>query len=258
MPLSRFLRLLDVQARLSLKADASRYFLGYIWWILEPLLFVLVFYLVFGVILDSRGMEFVVFLMCGKLPFIWFSKTVMQASQSIITNAGLIGRMDLPKALFPLTAAHEGLYRQAAVFALLLVVVVGAGYTPGLQWIWLIPLIATNYLIILAAGLVGAFLVPLFRDLVMFIAMAMTLLLFISGIFWDVRALGDPAMTELILTLNPLAFILDGYRQVLMHGEAPALPHLLALVVIFGALFAAMLYLLHRYSRFLALRALTA
>jgi lipopolysaccharide transport system permease protein len=73
MRFPQYIRLIDVQARMALRADASRYFFGYIWWLLEPLLFVGVFYVVFDIILDSRRSDFLVFFMCGKLAFIWFS-----------------------------------------------------------------------------------------------------------------------------------------------------------------------------------------
>ena len=52
MSLSQYFRLIDTMARMALRADASKYFLGYIWWVLEPLLFVGVVYVVFNVILD--------------------------------------------------------------------------------------------------------------------------------------------------------------------------------------------------------------
>ena len=75
--------LVDQMARMALKADAARYYLGYVWWLLEPLLFVAVFYVVFQVILGTRTENFLVFLICGKFTFIWFSKSVTQASRSI-------------------------------------------------------------------------------------------------------------------------------------------------------------------------------
>ena len=70
-------------ARMALRADASRLFLGYIWWVLEPLLWVGVFYVVFVIILGTREGDFLPFLMVGKLSFVWFSKSVTQASNSI-------------------------------------------------------------------------------------------------------------------------------------------------------------------------------
>ena len=103
MTLSQYFRLIDVQARMLLKADASKMTLGYLWWFLEPLMWVGVFYVVFDLILDSRrGGDFIVFLACGKFAFIWFSKTVIQGSNSIVLSQGLVGKINVPKTIFPM------------------------------------------------------------------------------------------------------------------------------------------------------------
>jgi lipopolysaccharide transport system permease protein len=253
-----FLTLVDTMARMSLKADAARYFFGYIWWILEPLLYVAVFYVVFEVILDNRREDFLAFLMCGKLTFIWFSKSVTQASRSIVAGKGLIGRVDIPKSLFPLATIQEGLYKQASVFLLLFAVLLGRGYGVDGSWLWLLPLVLVNYLMILACSLFGAFLVCLAFDFSMLISLGMIFLLFTSGIFWDVRDLPDPAMTEQVLALNPVAFLIDGYRQVLLEHTAPALGHLAAVGAGAALLTVLGFLLLARSSRYLALKAITA
>jgi lipopolysaccharide transport system permease protein len=258
MSLAQYFRLLDIQARLALKADASRYFLGYIWWLLEPMLYVAVFYLVFNVILSSRHPDFLVFLMCGKLPFVWFSKTINQAANSIVGNAGLIGRIHIPKSLFPMAIVQESLYKQATVFALLAAILLLFGYSPSLTWAWIIPVILVNLLLIVAGSLLGAILVCFARDFSMIISLGMIFMLFISGIFWDVRLLDDPAMTDMVLTVNPLAFLLDAYRQVLMHGVRPDPGHLFLLGLLFAAAIVLLLWYMRRASQSLARRALTA
>ena len=243
---------------MALKADASRYFLGYIWWILEPLLFVGVFYVVFNFILDSGRADFLVFLMCGKLPFVWFSKSVAQASNSIVANAGLIGRIDIPKSLFPMAIIQEGLYKQAAVFALLIAVLLVYGYQPSLSWLWLLPIIFVNFLMLVGCAFLGSILVCFMRDFSVLISLGMIFLMFTSGIFWDVRALADPSMINLILVLNPMAFILDAYRQVLMENVAPDIIHLTIVAIVSALLVWVMNWLLNRSSKWLALKALTA
>ena len=258
MTLTQYFSLVDVQARMALKADASKYFLGYIWWLLEPLLFVGVFYLVFNVILDARRADFLVFLMCGKLPFVWFSKSVTHASNSIIANAGLIGRLDIPKSLFPMAIIHEGVYKQFTVFALLIAVVLGYDYQPGWVWLWLLPIIAVNYLLIVGCAFLGSILVCFMRDFGMLIPLGMIFLMFTSGIFWDIRGLQNLQMSELILAVNPVAFILDAYRQVLMYGQAPDLTHLMMVGIGGGLMISAMIYVLRSGSKLLALKALTA
>jgi lipopolysaccharide transport system permease protein len=196
--------------------------------------------------------------MCGKLPFVWFSKTVTQASNSIIANAGLIGKIDAPKSLFPMALIQEGLYKQSAVFALLIAVLLAYDYQPKVVWLWLLPVMMVNYLMIVGCSFLGAILVCFMRDISMLISLGMIFLMFTSGIFWDVRNLQDPQMTELILTINPIAFILDAYRQVLMYGRIPDVTHLLVVGFASGGMVAVMLYSLRRWSKLLALKALTA
>lgn len=257
MQLANYFQLVDVRARMALRADASRYLLGYTWWILEPLLFVAVFYLVFNVVLNSGRADFLAFLMCGKLSFIWFSKSVSQASESIFAARGLIGKINAPKSLFPVAVIQEGLYKQGAVFLLLAVFLWLSGYAPSYHWLWLAPIIAVNYLLIVACALIGAYLVCVFRDFSKVIPLGMTFLLFTSGIFWDVNALGDPEKTSLILAVNPLAFIIDAYREVLMYQGSPDSTHLLLLGMGSMLLIIAMLYAMGRSSQYLALKVLT-
>ncbi|WOJ96940.1 ABC transporter permease [Congregibacter brevis] len=258
MTTRRFWMLVDEMARMSLKADASRLYFGYFWWVLEPLLYVAVFYVVFDVLLGTRQENFLAFLMCGKLTFVWFSKSVVHASRTIVSSKGLIGNIDLPKTLFPMVAIQEGLYRQGAVFALLFGFLILNGYPVTTNWLWLGPVLFVNYLLIAAASLVGAFLVCLVFDFTVVIALSMIFLLFTSGIFWDVRALPDPQMAQWVLLLNPLAFIVDAYRQVLMLGERPHLGHLAGIGVAAAVGIAGLRVLYGRSSQFLALRAITS
>ena len=257
MPLSQYFRLIDIQARMALKADASKFFLGYIWWLLEPMLYVGVFYVVFNIILDSGRADFLPFLLCGKWPFVWFSKTVNQAANSIIAGSGLIGRIDVPKSIFPMAVVQESVYKQSTVFLLLFIALYFMGYTPDLGWLWIIPVILVQLVMIIACSLIGAVLVCFFRDFSMFISLGMIFLMFTSGIFWDARSL-DPEMGQRVLNVNPLAFILDAYRQVLMYDTPPEMGHLLLIGLGFGALAMLVLAYMRSASKYLALRALTA
>lgn len=258
MTFRHYLSLVDTMARLSLRADAARYFFGYIWWVLEPLLYVAVFYVVFEMVLQNRREDFLVFLMCGKLTFIWFSKSVNQASRSIVNGRGLIGKIRVPKSLFPLAVIQEGLYKQASVFLLLFAVVLANGYPLTASWGWLLPVALVNYLLIVACSLVAAYLVCLAFDFHVMVSMGTIFLLFVSGIFWDPRALPDPGVTELILAINPLAFLIDAYRQVLMAGLPPDGVHLLAIAAGCLVVIGLMLQVMRCTDQFLALKVVTA
>ncbi len=258
MTFSQYFRLADAMARMSLRADATKLILGYLWWVLEPLLYVGVLYVVFTQILKSRQEDFLLFLMVGKFVFIWFSKSVVSASNSIVSGKGLVGKLNVPKTLFPLSSVQESMYKQFAVFALLFGVLALNGYPVTVTWVYVLPIVIVNYIMILSCAYVGATLVCMIRDFQPLISLGMIFLLFTSGIFWDVRDLGDPQKTEAVLAANPLAFMLDAYRQVLMYQTPPDMFHLLSIGAGFGVVLCAMVLIMRRGSQYLALKALTS
>ncbi|NND66800.1 MAG: ABC transporter permease [Halioglobus sp.] len=258
MPFSQYWRLVDIMARMSLRADATKFVLGYVWWVLEPLLYVAVLYVVFTVILTNRHPDFLMFLMTGKLAFVWFSKSITQAGSSIVNGRGLVGKIKLPMSLFPMSMVQECMYRQIAVFAFLITVLMFNGYPMTATWIYIVPVLLVNYIMILSLALLAASIVTVVRDFAPLIALAMIFLMFTSGIFWDVRGFNDPAKTDLLLSINPLAFILDAYRQVLMYATPPDMFHLLSIGAGFGALLCVAVLIMRRGGQFLALKSLTS
>jgi len=254
MNLSHFFSLVNTQARMALKAEASKFILSYLWWVIEPLLFVLIFYLVFEVFLDRGRDDFLLFLVCGKIPYLWFSKSVTSASISIVQNRGLINQVEMPKALFPYASVQEAMYKQWVVFLVLFGVVTFYGFRPELNWFWLVPVVVVQYALILACSLLGALCVSFFGDFRMVINMGMLFLMFSSGIFWDVNDIADPATRDLLLTCNPLAFLIDAYRQVLMGRTVYDLEHMAILAGVIGFVLIVMHVVLHKMSRIIAAR----
>jgi lipopolysaccharide transport system permease protein len=258
MKIRQAIELVDYQARMALKAEASRLYLSYLWWILEPLLFVLVFYLVFEVLLNIGREHFLLFLISGKIPFLWFSKSVTSASNSIVQNKGLIGQLNMPKALFPYISIQESLYKQWVVFLVMFGVVIGYGHLPEWNWMWLLPLMLVQYALIVVCSLLGAFLVSFIGDFRILINMGMLFLMFASGIFWDVNAIPDPALRELLFLYNPIAFLIDGYRQVLMEHRLYDLTHLAVLAAVIVLILILAHKLLQKTSRVIAAQVVNA
>lgn len=257
MKILDFIILVDTKAKMSLKAEASKLYLSFLWWIIEPLLFVLAFYFVFGVLLKSRQEDFLLFLMCAKIPYMWFSKAVTTASASIVGNRGIISQIDIPKTIFPYAAIQITVYKEIPVFLLLFSMCVYYNYMPSLQWLWLIPLIVVMYLMIVALGLFTAILVCYADDVRMVINMAMLFLMFTSGVFFDIGDIHQP-LQGYLLTYNPLAFICDAFRKILMHKGTYDLEHLLILLGIFSTAIAGLHLLYRNISRTLAARVVNA
>ena len=245
--------LVDTLARLHLKGEASRYLLGYLWWLLEPMLYVAVFYVVFEKFLQSRQADFLYFLMVGKLVFIWFSKSINQAASSLETNKGLMAQLNLRKEILPLAVIQQGFYRQLVVFGFLFGMLAYSGYLSALWW-WLLPLAVIQALLITACGLCAALLVCWQRDCALLIQLGMVFLLFMSGVFWDLNAIPDPEVRAWLLILNPMAALIDTYRQVLLLQISPSTTTLLWVLMESLVLLAVTLHAYRRLQFWIAQR----
>lgn len=243
-----YIELVWYKACADLRAEAARAYLGALWWILEPLLYMLAFYLVFGVLLQRGGGSFVSFLLCGLVIWRWFATSVTRGTTAITANSGLMSQVYLPKYLFPMIVLVTNTIKFLIVFFLLLSYLVLVDGRGDLSWLALPILIFVQFLLNAACASIVAAVVPFVPDLRIAIANALTLLLFLSGIFYDIGTFPDEVQSY--FRLNPIATLIENYRLVLLYGELPRWLDLGAMTLIsgLGIWFAASL--LVRYDRY--------
>src|SRR5476649_826708 len=138
----RTLELVWVKAKLNLKSEASINYLSYAWWVIEPLLQMAIYYLVFSFLLKQGGPDYVPFLLTGLIPWIWFGRSVSHAQGSIIQGKYLMNQVHISKVFFPLTFILQDAIKQILVFILLLIFLLLYGYNYGLNILWVLPLFA--------------------------------------------------------------------------------------------------------------------
>ena len=206
--------------KFNLKSETKRTHLSYIWWVLEPALYVAMFYVVFSILLNRGTNDFLVFLLCGKIPFLWFSKSVTNASNSIVAGKGLILQIAIQKPFFPLLVVAQDLVKQLFVFTLFLVFLAAYGVEYSANWLYILPVIITQLLLIIACALLASAIIPFIPDFKFLIATGMMMLMFASGIFYSYKDVLQERHQELFL-MNPLANLFKNYREVLLENIAP-------------------------------------
>lgn len=225
----------------NLKSEISKTYLGYLWWILEPVLYVCAMYLVFGILLNTRTDQFMLFLVAGQVPFQWFSRSVQNASSSILSNKGLINHVAIPKAMFPLLTISQDLVKQLVVFVAMIGFFLVMGLEPSIHWLAFVLVAAVEFLLIMGVSMAGSAIVPYFPDFRFLISTGMRLLMFGSGIFYDYQKVVLPEHRELFL-LNPLANLLSNYREIFLHNQWPDWQALAAIALIATALITIMYF----------------
>ena len=231
-----------------LRAEASRSYLGIIWWIMEPALYVAVFYVVFDLGFKRGGEGFVPYLLCGLVPWKWFDGTVRSASGILSSSVGLMRQVYLPKYLLPLAVVVTNTLKFGIILAILMAFLVLSGepaLSPALVYLPIVILV--QLLLTLAIGGLAAALVPLLPDLRYVVNYGMTMLFFMSGIFFSLQDMSPEA--QKLLMLNPVLLIIDSYRAVLLDASAPSLAHLGAVTAGALSLLALVAVLFRRFDR---------
>ena len=217
--LRQFAELVWTKARFNLKSEANQNYLRYLWWVLDPLLYMAVFYVVFGLLLNRGGDNFVVYLLTGLVPFQWFAKTVQLASGSILAGGGLMHQVRISPMFFPLVMITQTAGKQLLVFGMLFLFLLFYGLTPGVNWAGLIPVIAAQLLLTVVAAAVVAMLIPFARDLTNLVPTGLQFVMFISAVFYSADIV--PERWQTLFFLNPMATLLEQYRLILLHQTWP-------------------------------------
>jgi lipopolysaccharide transport system permease protein len=218
-PNNRYFQLLFYKAHADLLTEASRYFIGYIWWVIEPVIDMVVYYLVFGIFLKRSTDNFVPFLLIGLLAFRWFSVSIISGSNSIVLNKPLMNQVFLPKIIFPTVSVISNTFKYFITLSLLLIFLNIYGFSVFTPYIALPIIIFIQFVHILSITWLLGGLVPFYPDLRIAIDSFMRLIFFLSGIFFSVKSL-NPKLQK-ILYLNPMTVIIESYRNILMYGQWP-------------------------------------
>lgn len=207
------------KATFNLRSEVHHNYLSYGWWVIEPLLHMLVYYTVFGLFLQRGGENYTLFLMTGLIPWMWFMKGVNGSSGSILAGQNLIMQAGLPSVFFPLVSIVQVTIKQIPVFIVLVGFVWLQGSPPDFGWWSLIPVMIVNVLLILMTGLAVAAVIPFIRDLSYLVPTGLTFVMFLSGIFYDYKSI-NPELQAIFL-YNPIAFLLKCYREIFIYGIQP-------------------------------------
>jgi len=190
--------------------------LGVAWAILQPFLTMIVFTLLFGRLakMPSDGIPYPIFYFGALLPWMYFSATMTNSSNSLVANASLITKVYFPRIILPSSLAISGLVDFSIGCVLLLGTLAYYGVTP--EWAWLMWPVLLVPLVVLALG-VSMLLAALnvrYRDVKYALPFLIQLLLFVTPVIYPTSIV--PERYRFILALNPLSGIIDAFRSSLV------------------------------------------
>ena len=244
----KYVELIWYKALAELKAEAARAYIGFLWWVLEPLLYMSAFYIAFGTGLRRGGVPFLAFLLTGLVPWKWFASTVTNGSNAIQANSALIQQVYIPKYVLPWIVVVVNTIKFSIILGLLIILLSFSGHAAGITWLALPVVIAIQFMVIISIASFFAALVPLFPELKLIVDNGIIVLMFLSGIFFKIDAL--PPRLAAFLRINPMVEVIESYRDIFLNNAWPEWAGLMWCIILSLVLYTVAGAILRRYDRF--------
>nr|WP_281401816.1 ABC transporter permease [Thalassotalea piscium] len=212
-------------------AESKKTYLSFLWWFFEPMLLMVIYYLVFGLILSVETEDFVSYLLIGLVVWQWLFRTVTNSANSITDAGSIIGKVSINKVFFPAVTVLTDAAKSLFVFLVLFLYLFIVGYEITSAY-WVLPLLfASELLLVIAISLWAALIVPFLPDVKILINSVLMAMMFASGIFYSTDLI--PPSIENYFYLNPMAYLIQCYRDVLLEGNVPDLVYLSKMTFVF-------------------------
>ena len=195
--------------------------LGFSWAILNPAIQIILFTVIFGKIANvpTDGIPYFLFSTVAIIPWTYMSDAMVQSSQSLVSEQGMLGKVYFPRMIYPLTP----LFSKLVDFSISLLLLIGVltYYKVMPTWNLLLLPIFVGYMVLIPAG-IGLWLSSLavrFRDIKFAMSFIIRLLIYTAPVLYSASLI--PSEYRLLYSFNPIVGVMEGFRACLLGGPVP-------------------------------------
>ncbi|TVZ85808.1 teichoic acid transport system permease protein [Aeribacillus composti] len=210
-----------------LKSKNKNNYLGMAWEVINPLIQILIYWFVFGSIqkradiqvIPGMDVPFIAWLMGGFILWTFFYQSTIQGSKSIYTRLAMLSKMNFPMSAIPSFVIFSQFYVHLFMLIIVLILLQFMGYFINVYYLQLIYFMFATICLLFAVSLIMSTLSTIIRDVHMFLNATLRMFLYLSPVLWPISAVLDNATIITILKLNPLYYLIEGYRSAFFGTE---------------------------------------
>lgn len=195
--------------------------LGFSWAILNPLIQIVIFSIIFGKVarISTDGIPYVLFSTVAIIPWTYMAESMNTSSQSLVTGQNLLGKVYFPRVIFPLTSVLAKLVDFSISLMLVVAVMVYYQIAPTWNLVYLPLLVLLMMVIPTGVGLWLSALAIRYRDVKFAMPFVIRMLIYSAPILYPISAI--PEQVRFAYSLNPIVGVIEGYRACLLGMPMP-------------------------------------
>lgn len=242
-------RLVRYLVQAEMKKRGSDTILGNLWWILDPLLQMVVYVIFVSIIARRPAPDYPLFIFAAILPWKWYSAVISDATTSVVRHDKLIRQIAFPKLVLPVATTTAGVVGFAWGLVPLGLIILLHPTRLSVMLLWIPVIAAVQYVFTLASAILVSAANVFFRDLGNAAGHVLRLWWFLSPGLYSLAWLNDLNVVKthpilgFLAGLNPFAVLFEAYRAVIYGTPDGGLPHPPDLVSLFFLLLGSLLFL---------------
>ena len=233
-------------AKAELKSEVADSRLNWLWWVIEPLAFMVIYTFVFGMIFKNKTPYFASFVMVGVAAWDFFNRMISGSSKLIINNRDLVTKVYLPKYILLFSKSLTYLFKMGISLTLAFILMLCQGVPLTWTIILIIPIILVLYIICFGIGMILMHFGVTLNDLGNLTNIGLKMLLYLSGVFFNIQEKLSGMVSFILLRANPIAFCMNELRNVTVFGTLPNFLWLLIWLIIGLLLCALGVHVIHK------------
>ncbi len=226
--LYQYRELLKNNVKKDIRGKYKGSFLGVLWSFVNPLLQVAVYAIVFPYIMRVKTENYLIFLICGVIPWTWFLTSISQATSCITNNSNLIKKVYFPRSILPISVVTSGMVNFLISCIIIVILVLTSGL--GISWhiIFLPVIVLIQYTVCLALAFLLSAINVYVKDVEYIVMFILNMMFYATPILYSIE-LFDGWMIWLF-RLNPMAHLINAYRDIFYVHHIPQFVNLAILL----------------------------
>ncbi len=210
-----------VSAKSQLKSEVANSYLNWVWWILEPLCFMLIYVLIFGVVFKAKEPYFPVFIFIGITMWDFFSRMSNVSVKLVRNNKAIVSKVYLPKYILLLTKVWVNGFKMVISFVIIAGMMIFFKVPISWNVLAFIPIIIALMVFSFGVGTILMHFGVFLDDLSNVVTIGLRVMFYLTGIFYNVSERLPAPYGSILLKINPVAVFMDSARKVLLYCESP-------------------------------------